>query len=336
MTPPSPTIPTRDDEFEAEVRAMLARRAADVSPAASPHAGDAPLTAVAPRAARRGIAPARRSLAAAAAAVVLVAGLSTYAVVRDTSPSVETSAGSGAESDPIIWPLGDEARNWVLTEPGDAANFYLLEVVGLDPSDAVASPTLWPPVVEGDHAVVPYAFGDVAGQVALRREGDQWGVTSVSSEAVQIEAVGLADDVESADAVDGATVEVRLGELAEDGMALRTWWVDSAGTASTPELTGLVVVAPGDGVVLDATSGAQTTLLLPAGDPSIQAYAVQAPAGPQPPVAVRVDVLAPDDGDPTTPAAVIGHTSVPMGDALTATRREQRGDRVADDGLGPR
>lgn len=305
MTPPSPTISPSDEAFEAEVRAMLARRAADVSPTPSARPGEDVLTAVAPPSPSR-IVPMRRSLVAAAAAAVLVAGVSTYAVVHDTSPSVETSAGSESSPDPIIWPLGDHAPTAALAEPGDASLFYLSEVAGVD------RPTLWPPVVEGDHATVPYAIGDVAGEVALRRVGDQWGVTSVSSDAVRIEAVGVTNDVDAADAAEAVMVNVVLGDPVEDGMALRTWSVDRSGTASTPELTGLVVVASEDGVVLDATSGAQTTLLLAPGDPSGETYAVEAPAGPQPPVAVRVDVLAPDDGDPVTEPTVVGHASVPV------------------------
>ena len=146
MTPPAPTTHESDEDFEAEVRAMLARRATDVSPTPSPSPGDTTLSAIAPRASRHGDFPVRRSLAGAAAAAVLVAGVATYAVSRDPSPSVETSTGSEATSDPIIWPLGDGSR---VDNPESAARVYFAEVVGRGGLETPLA-TWSPAAIEGD------------------------------------------------------------------------------------------------------------------------------------------------------------------------------------------
>ena len=94
-----PHDPTHDDPpFEDEVRAMLARRAADVLPTpATPPAeppGVVPLTVIG-RPGRHGR---RRAVAAAAAVVVLVTGVAAYAATRDPgAPTTETAA---AQDDP--------------------------------------------------------------------------------------------------------------------------------------------------------------------------------------------------------------------------------------------
>jgi hypothetical protein len=144
------------DDFEAEVRAMLARRAADLTPTAAGPPRESDLRAAAPPASHPWTAPSRRRLMAAAAALLL-AGVANYAVARDTSPPVHTSVGTPPGPAPIIWPLNPVTPTGPLAEPGDAAAAYLAESVDIDGRESAQQPTLWPPVVEGDEATVHYS-----------------------------------------------------------------------------------------------------------------------------------------------------------------------------------
>jgi hypothetical protein len=305
------------DDFEAEVRAMLARRAADLTPTAAGPPREADLRAAAPPASHPWTAPSRRRLMAAAAALLL-AGVATYAVARDTSPPVHTSVGTPPGPAPIIWPLNPVTPTGPLAEPGDAAAAYLAESVDIDGRESAQQPTLWPPVVEGDEATVHYSIGDLAGDVALRRDGDRWGVTSASSDAVRIDAAepeqGRVD------------VVIELGPAVAAGTAVRVLSIDAAGTMVTEDLTGFVVAETEDGLELVPPSGEP---IRPA-EPGGRTFTVEAPLGlPQPPAAaVRVDLLRLDD-DPLAPRVVIAHAAIPVAtpdDGSGATDRADLGD----------
>ena len=178
-----------DADFEAEVRGMLDRRAADVTPARP----RVPAEVVLDAGRRSARPPARRrtwaAVAAAAAAVVVVAGL--VATVgggsgRDRATTADESSGGGAPEYPplVVWPVvGDDALTGLVADPGDlagtlaapgtAAAAYLAEVAPAataDPAGAVLGPT-------GDTATVPWTFSDdgappaFTGTVHLRDAG---------------------------------------------------------------------------------------------------------------------------------------------------------------------
>ena len=288
-------LPPRDDTFEDEVRAMLTRRAADVSPSpAAVPSGDTPACAAAGEAPHRAARP--RTLAAAAAVVVLLAGVVTFGIARDSAErGADTSMVAGA-NDPIVWPLHDDVPPIELAAPETAAAAYLSEVAG----DGEL-PTLEAPVVDGDRATVGYLLRDTHGEVELRLDGSRWGVTAASSDAVRIEAVPVV-----AGQVEVMTV---LGDAVAGGAALHTSSVGADGTATLQNTTSVVPLSAGASVQLEATDESATTLLLPPDDVSARSIAIDFPAGSPPPVAVRVDVMAADDGDPGSPEVVIGHAA---------------------------
>ncbi len=286
--------PTTDEDFEAEVRAMLARRAGDVSPSPAPAVrGEMVAVAGAPATPRR----ARHRVVAAAAAVAVVIGAATYLVAHEPAgPSTTTAAAPEAE--PIVWPLHDDVTADVLAAPETAAAAYLAEVV----PDVAVPPTLEAPVVDADRATVSYRLGDIPGRVDLRRDGPGWGVVAASSDAVRIDAAPVANG-----RVEAMTV---LGDAVETDMVLRTSAVDASGNATVHSFTAVVLVATEDGVQLEPTTGSATTLVLSPDDPEGRSIALELPlAGSSPPAAVRVDVLAPDDGDPATPEVVVAHAT---------------------------
>ena len=59
--------------------------------------------------------------------------------------------------------------------------------VGRRSPATASSPTLEPPVVDGDRATVGYLLGTPTDEVELRLDGGRWGVTAASSDAVRIE-----------------------------------------------------------------------------------------------------------------------------------------------------
>jgi hypothetical protein len=312
---------THDDRpFEDEVRAMLARRAADVLPTpaavpAEPPAeppGVVPLTVIG-RSGRHGR---RRAVAAAAAVVVLVTGVAAYAATRAPgAPTTETAAAQETDA-PIVWPLDDHVPADLLASPDTAASAYMSEVVG-----GTGMVALQPSIVDGGTATVGYTLHGVHGEVALRLDGDRWGVTAATSDAARLDL---------AYAVDGNVVaELTLGPAARSGMRLHLTGITDDGAPADDVVSvfdyvdgGEVTVAPPPG------GGADQVVLLPM-DPS--------PEHSQPTLAlildavdadrvaaVRLDALVDDDGDPATPDVVIGHATraveprvAPSGDTPT-------------------
>ena len=197
--------PVLDDEaLEAELRAMLARRATDVRPARpSVPAGLTALPPVRPASRHRRWVP----VAAAAAAVLVVAGAAVTVAGDVGRDRAETdpgpAAGPAAPEVPdvlqtlgAVWPVvGRDALAALAADPGDmaatlsspesAATAYLAGFAPAATAD-LGGTVLGP---DGD-ATVPWSSGDLAGIVALRDAGlagtPVWVVTGVETDGVQV------------------------------------------------------------------------------------------------------------------------------------------------------
>lgn len=312
----APPVSPHGAAFEDEVRAMLARRAADVlpTPATPPAEAHAAVRLTLPSGQGRG--GRRRVMAAAAAAVVLVAGVAAYAASRDPGTSTTQTSAAQQSGTPIVWPLDGHVPADVLASPDTAAGAYLSEVVeGVDLS------TLEPPVVDGDTASVGYTLHGAPGEVQLRLAGAAWGVTGATNDVVDLDVVK---------AVDGDLVaEVALGPAARSGMRLRLSAVTDDGAPADDLLSLFEYVESGDIVVADAFTPlgqeAHKVAPLPPDPASDHSQAMLAlivdgvDTGRL--AAVRLDALLDDDGDPGTPDVVIGHATRAVhrtGDAASA------------------
>jgi hypothetical protein len=305
-----PHDPTHDDPaFEDEVRAMLTRRAADVLPTPAAPPAEPPgvvhLTVIG----RPGRPGRRRVVAAAAAAVlILVTGMAAYAATRDPgAPTTETAAAQETDA-PIVWPLDDHVPADVLASPDRAASAYLSEVVR-----GTGMVALQPSIVDGGTATVGYTLHGVHGEVALRLDGDRWGVTAATSDAARLDL---------AYAVDGNVVaELTLGPAARSGMRLHLTGITDDGAPADDVVSRFEYVDGGE-VTVEAplTDGAtppgqdaDQVVLLPM-DPSLEhsqpmlALILDAVDADRV-AAVRLDTLLDDDGDPATPDVVIGHAT---------------------------
>ena len=197
--------PVLDDEaFEAELRAMLARRATDVRPARPPvPAGPTAVPLVRPASRRRRWA----AVAAAAAAVLVVAGAAVMLAGGVGRDRAETDSGPAAEPAPpdvpdvfqtlgAVWPVvGRDALAALVADPGDmaatlsspesAAAAYLAEVAPAATAD-LGGTVVGP---DGD-ATVPWSSVDLTGVVALRNAGVAtipiWVVTGAETDGVQV------------------------------------------------------------------------------------------------------------------------------------------------------
>jgi hypothetical protein len=303
-----PDRPQDDPAFEDEVRAMLARRAADVLPTSA--ASRAELPGVVPVTVPRGPGrDGRRRLVVAAAAVVVVAGVAAYAAtLHPGAPTTQTSAAQETDP-PIVWPLDDHVPADVLASPETAAGAYLSEVLEL-----IDLSTLEPPVVDGATATVGYSLAGLQGEVALRLDGDRWGVTGATNDAV---------DVDLAYAADGDVIaQLTFGPAARSGMRLHLRAVTDDGAPADDVVSvfeyvdgGEITVAPpppADGAAPPGREADQV-VLLPM-DPSLEhsqpmlAIILDA-ANTDHLAAVRLDTLVDDDADPATPDIVIGHAT---------------------------
>jgi hypothetical protein len=302
-----------DPPFEDEVRAMLTRRAADVlpTPAAPPAEppseppGVVPLTVIG-RPGRHGR---RRVVAAAAAVLVLVTGVAAYAATRDPgAPTTETAAAQDTDA-PIVWPLDDHVPADLLAFPDKTASAYLSEVVG-----GTGMVALQPSIVDGGTATVGYTLHGVHGEVALRLDGDRWGVTAATSDAARLDL---------AYAVDGNVVaELTLGPAARSGMRLHLTAVTDDGAPADDVVSrfdyvdgGEIAVTPppppDDGAAPPGGDDDQVVILPedPGFDnqPMLAIFFDEVDTGGL--AAVRLDALVDDDGDPATPDVVIGHAT---------------------------
>ena len=286
--------PTTDEDFEAEVRAMLARRAGDVSPSPAPPGRrrrglasvDAPRGRPAGRPAGRRPPPASCWRPARPPTVAHEpAGPST---TTSAAPEARTrSCGrSTTTSPPTSSP--PRRRRRLPTWPRWSADV------------AVPRP-LEAPVVDADRATVGYRLGDIPGHVGLRLDGpvgrrgrvERCGAHRRASVADgRVEAMTVLGDAVETDMVLRASTVGRLGQ--RDGAQLHRRWSSwrprTACSSSRPRI--------GD------DPGA------PPRRPRGSVHRRRAAAGGLvASAAVRVDVLAPDDGDPATPEVVVGHAT---------------------------
>jgi hypothetical protein len=298
--------------FEDEVRAMLARRAADVLPAPAAAPAEPPVDIRLTDPGGPGGDGRWRFVAAAAAAVVLVAGVATFAATRDPgAPTAETGLAQPL-GPPIVWPLDDHVPADVLASPDTAAAAYLSEVV-----DGIDVSTLEPPVVDGDTASVGYTLRGVPGAVELRLDGGAWGVTGAINDAVDLDVVKAVDG--------GIVAELSLGPAARPDMQLRLSAVTDAGTPagvlSQFKYVDSGIISVVDGAAPIGHEG-DSVVLLP-GDPAPEhgqamLAVILDDVDADSLAALRLDALADDDGDPATPDVVIGHATRAVGDSRDA------------------
>ena len=185
--------------------------------------------------------------------------------------------------------------------------------------------SLQPAIVDGVTATVGYDLRDVHGEVALRLDGDRWGVTAATSDAATLDL---------AYAVDGNVIaELTLGPAARSGMRLHLTGITDDGAPADDVVSRFEFVDGGE-VTVEAplTDGAtppgQETdqVVLQPADPSRGAQPIDAwpssstPSMPTGSAAVRLDTLVDDDGDPATPDVVIGHATRAVTGRPTALR----------------
>jgi len=280
-----------DAEFEAEVRAMLERRAADV-PATRPLAGavthprDERATVVDDAIIVRLDAPLRRGrrrivlVAAVIALAVGTAGLTILVRGGGTTPASRPTDVAGAPT--AIWPLTDAVSRDLLATPESATRAYLAAEVSADADIQVGATDR-----RGVEATVDYTLEGIPAAVTLLHQNGSWFVTGASNELMAIDQVSGPHGTQ-------LDVEVVQGEFDAPVPRLRAQLVGEAGvvgdTADVEFEHGVRVEDPGQPLA----DGSWGTYLFVGADTD--------------PVAVRVDVLTFDrDID-----RVIAHASVPV------------------------
>jgi hypothetical protein len=282
---PSPLLD--DADLEAEVRAMLARRSADVT-AARPRV---PAEVVLHAGGRSARPPARRrtwaaAVASAAAAAVVVAGLVATvgggshrdrATTADDPASEDGDAGGGGMAvPPPVWPVvGNDALPDLVADPGDlaatlatpegAAAAYLAEVA---PAATAGPPSTH--CCRLGAALVPWSFSDgegapaqLTGTISLRDEGTAqsplWVVVGARTDGLSVG--GFRGDHDSLQ----FTVEAS-GPVAEHSLSVRVG-VDgefrSVGAEALPQGSSDPDPAAGELVTLGADG--RMTVVVPAG-----------------------------------------------------------------------
>lgn len=301
--------------FEADVQAMLTRRAADVrpAPASSRHAITRRLATSDEGSGATGgtiiylhEAPAggrRRWIAAVAAALALAAGAVGLVAVT-TGDGTDTTTTGPAASTPgtptVIWPLAGNVPAEELATPEAATRAYLSDVAGItspvlrDAGGDPQAPPLGRVDVGPDRAVVRYMFSRVRGTVSLIQRDGSWHVTGATNDAVVIDQVSGPDG-------DFVDVEVVRGpDTGVEPLRLRADLVNADGrrvdTADVAFEDGEPIASSGPPL---ATGSWHTQLFVTTGST---------------PIAVRVDVLSSNfDTD-----AVLAHASVPVPGATDA------------------
>ena len=246
---------TTDVDFEAELRAMLERRAADIgaSRPAARRLMDRPLTDAATEVSRDGAAvgPAslvvplgrprdegRRRVARLAAALALVAGAAGLMTVVARGGHGTTETGSNpVDQTTLIWPLSETIPPDQLATPESATRAYLAEVIGTS-SDLPLDRT----EVRGTEATVHYMVEGTPVAVTLTQRDRSWFVTGATNELVVINQVTAPHDTR-------VDVEVTPGRLDAPVQRLRARLVDSTGqvhdTADVEFENGKPVENPG-------------------------------------------------------------------------------------------
>jgi hypothetical protein len=264
-----------DAELEAELRATLQRRAADIQPSRTPASPVIPHDGARTRGQRR-----RTRLARVAATLLLVAGAAGLAALAADRRTTGTRPGTAISEPPVvIWPLGDGVPESQLATPEAASRAYLADVAGLD-ADVRFGRT----DIHATEATVHYALGDVAARVTLTRRAGRWYVTGASNDLVVIDRVTPPEGSK-------IYVDVTPGGATAPVVRLRARLVDSTGEVSD---TADVEFEDGErGETRDP----------PLADGRWQTYLHLGPTTE--PVAMRVDVVDPGTGD-----RVLAHASV--------------------------
>jgi hypothetical protein len=289
---------TTDVDFEAELRAMLERRAADIGASRPParRLMDRPLADAATEVSRDGAAvgpvslvvplgrprdEGRRRVARLAAALALVAGAAGLMTVVARGGHGTTETGSNPfDQTTLIWPLSETIPPDQLATPESATRAYLAEVIGTSgdlPLDRTE--------VRGTEATVHYVLEGTPAAVTLTQRDGSWFVTGATNGLVVINQVTAPHDTR-------VDVEVTPGRLDGPVQRLRARLVDSTGqvydTADVEFENGKPVENPGP----------------PLADGSWHTYLYVGETTEA--VAVRVDVLSSDvENDP-----VLAHASV--------------------------
>jgi hypothetical protein len=276
-----------DAEFEAELRAMLQRRAADVHPSranvrvarAEPSTGSTSSAAMVVRLDR----PEQRRIARISAALMLIAGAVGLATVAATGRPADTGSNTTTGGPPVvIWPLGDAVSPDQQATPESATHAYLSEVAGLGPDFPLDRS-----VIDGAEATVDYTLEGTPSSVSLRQRDGGWYVIGATNELAVIEWVAAPDGNQ-------VDIEVKPGRRAAPVDRLRARLVDRSG-----EVYDTADVEYEDGKRVDPGGP-------PLADGSWQTYLFV--GDKTEPVAVRVDVLSANaDTD-----AVVAHASVPV------------------------
>jgi hypothetical protein len=181
----------RDAEFEAELRAMLERRAADVQPErldvrAAP-AGSPRLIAHLDR--QQDHASGHRFARVAAALVLMAGAAGAMALATRQGTTTETDAGTTGGPAVAIWPRDTHVPLEQLATPESAAQAYLSEVADVGPEFPLEQT-----VIEGTQATVHYTLEGTAATVSLTQREGRWYVASAANELVVIASVSAPED----------------------------------------------------------------------------------------------------------------------------------------------
>lgn len=223
-----------DSELEAELRAMLRRRAADV------HAGPVEVRAVDPQHAvgssgleqpgprtavvrldrPHGEAGRRRLMRAAAALLVVAGALGVARLAAGDGTTTETRAPQGDGGPVLIWPLGADVPTDQIVTPKAASRAYLADVAGVGP-DVPLERT----VIDGARATVHYTLEGTPSTVSLIRRDGLWYVTGATNEQAVIDWVtapqGRFVDVEVVAGPAASTPDrLRAGLIGADGQVI--------------------------------------------------------------------------------------------------------------------
>jgi hypothetical protein len=282
-------------EFEADLRAMLKRRAADVHLSRSPAGLVIRLDGAGARERRK-----RQRFARVAAAILLVAGAAGLAMLAVASRTTETRTDTAIAGPPVvIWPLSDAVPPEQLATPEAAGRAYLAGVAGLG-SDVRLGRT----DIRGTQATVHYALGGVAARVTLTQREGRWYVTGASNELVVIDRVTPPEGTE-------IDVDVRAGSATAPVERLRARLVGRTG-----QVNDTADVEFEDGERVESPDP-------PLADGLWQTFLHVGPATE--PVAVRVDVVDPGTGD-----RVLAHASVAVPGAADVTALAAAPPAIAD------
>lgn len=292
-----------DSELEAELRAMLRRRAADVHPdpvdvraADGQHAAASlgrtqpgPSASVVRLDRPQGEVVRRRWVRVAAALLVVAGAIGVARLTAGDDTDMETGAPGGDGPPVIIWPLGVAIPTDQLATPESASRAYLADVAGVGPHVPLDRS-----VIDGARATVHYTLGRTPSTVSLLRRDGLWYVTGATNEQAVIDWVTSPEGR-------FVDVEVVAGPAASTPDRLRARLIGADG-----QVTDTADVAFQDGKPIENPGPP-----LRDGPWHTQLYVTSGAV----PIAVRVDVLSPNADTDT----VVAHAAVAIPGASEAS-----------------